>query len=57
MWTAFGTLLGDLVDLAFYFVPDKLGIKGLNWHFMLGSAGIPALMVYFQVLWAPESPR
>ncbi|KAJ7106524.1 hypothetical protein C8R44DRAFT_885817 [Mycena epipterygia] len=57
MWTAFGIMLGDLLDVAFFFVPDKHGIKGLNWRLMLGSAGIPALAVCCQVLFAPESPR
>ncbi|KAJ6628160.1 hypothetical protein B0H10DRAFT_1991661 [Mycena sp. CBHHK59/15] len=57
MWTAFGIMLGDLLDVAFYFVPDQSGIKGLNWRLMLGSAGIPALIVCCQVLFAPESPR
>ncbi|KAJ7136496.1 hypothetical protein C8R43DRAFT_1020410 [Mycena crocata] len=57
MWTAFGIMLGDLVDVAFYFVPDKPGITGLNWRLMLASAGIPALFVCLQVMWAPESPR
>jgi Sugar (and other) transporter len=57
MWTAFGIMLGDLIDLAFYFVPNKPGATGLNWRLMLGSAGIPALIVCCQILWAPESPR
>ncbi|KAF7362784.1 MFS domain-containing protein [Mycena venus] len=57
MWTAFGIMLGDLIDVAFYFIPDKHNITGLNWRLMLGSAGIPALIVCCQVLFAPESPR
>ena len=57
MWTAFGIMFGDLLDLAFYFVPNKPHITGLNWRLMLGSAGIPALIVCCQVPWAPESPR
>ncbi|KAJ6471627.1 hypothetical protein C8R47DRAFT_745810 [Mycena vitilis] len=57
MWTAFGIMLGDLVDVAFFFVPDKPHITGLNWRLMLGSAGIPAFLVCCQVLFAPESPR
>lgn len=57
MWTAFGIALGDLLDVAFYFVPSKPGTTGLNWRLMLGSAGIPALLVCCQVLFAPESPR
>ncbi|KAJ7436908.1 hypothetical protein B0H11DRAFT_2255813 [Mycena galericulata] len=57
MWTAFGIMLGDLIDVAFYFIPDQSGITGLNWRLMLASAGIPALIVCCQVLFAPESPR
>ncbi|KAG2111361.1 hypothetical protein DEU56DRAFT_920058 [Suillus clintonianus] len=57
MWTAFGIALGDLIDLAFYFIPDTPGVTGLNWRLMLGSAGIPGLIVCMQVLFAPESPR
>ncbi|KAG1777959.1 hypothetical protein EV702DRAFT_1098954 [Suillus placidus] len=57
MWTAFGIALGDLVDLTFYFIPDTLGVTGLNWRLMLSSAGFPGLIVCLQVLFAPESPR
>jgi len=41
----------------FYFIPDTPGVRGLNWRLMLGSAGIPGLIVCLQVLFAPESPR
>ena len=37
MWTAFGIMIGNVMDLAFYHVPDKPGIKGLNWRLMLAS--------------------
>ncbi|KAJ6498251.1 hypothetical protein DFH09DRAFT_1446722 [Mycena vulgaris] len=57
MWTAFGIMLGDLIDVAFFFIPDQSGITGLNWRLMLASAGVPALIVCCQVLFAPESPR
>jgi MFS family permease len=57
MWTAFGIALGDLIDLVFYFIPDRPGVTGLNWRLMLGSAGVPGLIVCMQVLFAPESPR
>ncbi|KAG1813443.1 hypothetical protein EV424DRAFT_1541752 [Suillus variegatus] len=57
MWTAFGIALGDLIDLAFYFIPDTPGVTGLNWRLMLASAGIPGLIVCMQVMFAPESPR
>lgn len=45
------------MDIAFYFVPDRSGIVGLNWRLMLASAGIPALFVMGQVYMCPESPR
>ncbi|EGN94806.1 hypothetical protein SERLA73DRAFT_187864 [Serpula lacrymans var. lacrymans S7.3] len=57
MWTAFGIMFGDLLDVAFYFVPNKHNATGLNWRLMLGSAGIPGLIVCSQVMFAPESPR
>ncbi|KAI0062831.1 hypothetical protein BV25DRAFT_469992 [Artomyces pyxidatus] len=57
MWTAFGIMFGYVADLAFYRVPDKPHIKGLNWRLMLGSAGIPALALMAQVFFCPESPR
>ncbi len=57
MWTAFGIMLGNVMDLAFYHVQDRHNIKGLNWRLMLGSAGVPALIVMVQVFLCPESPR
>ncbi|KIP02928.1 hypothetical protein PHLGIDRAFT_130455 [Phlebiopsis gigantea 11061_1 CR5-6] len=57
MWTAFGIMLGNVMDLAFFHVPDKHNITGLNWRLMLGSAGIPALIIMSQVFLCPESPR
>lgn len=57
MWTAFGIMVGYIADLAFYFVPDH-GIElGLNWRLMMGSAGIPAVIVCCLVYLCPESPR
>ncbi|KIK68223.1 hypothetical protein GYMLUDRAFT_91786 [Collybiopsis luxurians FD-317 M1] len=53
-WTAFGIMIGDVVDLAFFRVPDKPHITGLNWRLMLASAGIPALFVCVQVFFVPE---
>lgn len=50
-------MLGYVADLAFYAVPDKPGITGLNWRLMLGSAGFPALIVMAQMPFLPESPR
>ena len=57
MWTAFGIMLGYAADLAFYSVPDRSGIVGLNWRLMMGSAMIPAVIVCCVVFLCPESPR
>ncbi|KAI1093753.1 hypothetical protein F5B19DRAFT_103455 [Rostrohypoxylon terebratum] len=56
MWTAFGIMLGYVMDLAFFTVPDR-GIPGLNWRLMMGSALIPAVIVCALVYFTPESPR
>ncbi|KAJ3881778.1 MFS sugar transporter [Lentinula edodes] len=56
-WTAFGIMIGTVMDLAFYKVPDPPHVTGLNWRLMLGSAGIPALFICLQVFLCPESPR
>lgn len=37
MWTAFGIMIGNVCDLAFYHVADRPHIKGLNWRLMLAS--------------------
>ncbi|KAH8811761.1 MFS sugar transporter [Xylogone sp. PMI_703] len=57
MWTAFGIMVGYAADLAFYYVPDKPGITGLNWRLMMGSAMLPAVIVLLFVFMCPESPR
>lgn len=57
MWTAFGIMLGYVADLALYGVPDSSGITGLNWRLMMGSAGLPAVIVCALVYRCPESPR
>ncbi|KAK2026908.1 hypothetical protein LX32DRAFT_593804 [Colletotrichum zoysiae] len=57
MWTAFGIMLGYVADLAFYYVPDRDGIVGLNWRLMMGSAAIPAVFVCACCYMCPESPR
>lgn len=43
MWTAFGIMIGNVMDLAFYHVPDKPHIHGLNWRLMLASVRRPWL--------------
>ena len=40
MWTAFGIMLGNVMDLAFYHVDDTSNIKGLNWRLMLASVSV-----------------
>ncbi|KAI0378313.1 hypothetical protein F5Y04DRAFT_284071 [Hypomontagnella monticulosa] len=57
MWTAFGIMLGYVMDLAFFNVPDLSGIIGLKWRLMMGSALIPAVIVCAIVYFTPESPR
>lgn len=39
LWTAFGIMIGTVMDLAFFKVPDAPHITGLNWRLMLGSVG------------------
>ncbi|KAH9934461.1 uncharacterized protein BXZ73DRAFT_45706 [Epithele typhae] len=56
-WTAFGIMIGYVMDIAFQNVHDPPHITGLNWRLMLGSAGIPALFIAVQVFFCPESPR
>jgi len=52
MWTAFGIMLGYIVDAALIDVrPD------LNWRLMLGSTVIAPIIVCTQVYFCPESPR
>ncbi|KAH8797337.1 MFS sugar transporter [Xylogone sp. PMI_703] len=57
IWVAFGIMLGTVFNIAFYNIPDRSGIVGLNWRLMLGVAGIPALIVMAQAYTNPESPR
>ena len=56
-FTAFGIMLGYAACLAFYYVGDRGIGGGLNWRLMLGSAGLPAVFVLFQIPFVPESPR
>jgi sugar porter (SP) family MFS transporter len=52
MWTAFGIMLGYIVDAAL------LGVRNdLNWRLMLGSTVIAPIIVCSQVYFCPESPR
>lgn len=54
---AFGIMVGYAADLAFYKVPDKHNITGLNWRLMMSSAMLPAVIVVCFVFLCPESPR
>ncbi|KAK6458671.1 arabinose-proton symporter [Scheffersomyces xylosifermentans] len=60
MWqffTAVGIMFGYVASLAFYHVGPHGIHSGINWRLMLGSACIPAIIVLFQIPFAPESPR
>lgn len=57
IFTAFGIMMGFVMSLAFRKVTDSAAVTGLNWRLMLGSAGVPALIVMAQVYFCPESPR
>jgi hypothetical protein len=50
MWTAFGIALGFVADLAFFYVPDRSGIVGLNWRLMLGSVSYITLYNYLGLI-------
>lgn len=56
-FTAVGIMFGYVSCLAFYYVPSRGIAYGLNWRLMLGSAGIPAVIVLLQIPFVPESPR
>ena len=56
-FTAVGIMLGYVASLAFYHVGDHGVSGGLNWRLMLGSASLPAFVVFLQVPFVPESPR
>ena len=50
-------MVGYAADLAFYEIPDKHNITGLNWRIMMASAMFPAVIVCCFVFLCPESPR
>ena len=50
-------MVGYAADLAFFPVPDKPNITGLNWRLMMASAMLPAVIVCCFVFACPESPR
>jgi MFS family permease len=47
MWTAFGIFVGYAADVAFYSVPDKPHITGLNWRLMMGSAMVSTSLHFY----------
>ena len=49
MWTVSGRFVGYAADLAFYKVPEKKGITGLNWRLIMGFAMLPAVIVFIFV--------
>ncbi|KAK6332870.1 hypothetical protein TWF696_002891 [Orbilia brochopaga] len=51
-WTAFGIMLGNLMSVAFYSLPEDVG-----WRIMLGSTVVAPIIVCAQVYFCPESPR
>lgn len=52
VWTAFGIMLGNIMGVAFFSLPDDVA-----WRYMLGSSFVPPLFVMVLVYFCPESPR
>ncbi|KAK7043468.1 hypothetical protein R3P38DRAFT_2510089, partial [Favolaschia claudopus] len=40
MWTAFGIMFGDLIDVAFFFIPDKPNIRALALRYKLKDTDV-----------------
>lgn len=55
MWTAFGIMLGYIVDVAF--IPRGKLAPSTAWRIMVGSSVVAPVFVCAQVFLAPESPR
>ncbi|KAK6530106.1 hypothetical protein TWF694_003478 [Orbilia ellipsospora] len=51
-WTAFGIMLGNLMSVAFFSLPQDVG-----WRIMLGSTVVAPIIVCCQIYISPESPR
>ena len=49
-WTAFGIMIGYVMDVAFQDVRDPPHITGLNWRLMLGSVRFPSYFPMFSEL-------
>ncbi|KAI7341120.1 putative MFS myo-inositol transporter [Hortaea werneckii] len=52
VWTAFGIMLGNIMGVAFYSLPEDVA-----WRYMLASSFVPPVFVMLQVYFCPESPR
>ncbi|KAG5940742.1 hypothetical protein E4U60_000317 [Claviceps pazoutovae] len=52
MWTAFGIMLGTVINLAVFKLAGPL-----NWRLMLGAPFIPAVPLVCLIYLCPESPR
>lgn len=55
MWTAFGIMLGYIVDVIF--IPRGNMSPSVSWRIMMGSTVIAPIIVCCQVFLVPESPR
>lgn len=55
MWTAFGIMLGFIVDVIF--TPRGHLSPSVSWRITMGSTVIAPIIVCCQVLFVPESPR
>lgn len=55
MWTAFGIMLGFIVDVIF--VPRGNISESVAWRIIMGSTVIAPIFVCAQVFFVPESPR
>lgn len=55
MWTAFGIMLGYIVDVIF--IPRGNLSESVAWRIMMGSTLVAPIFVCIQVYFVPESPR
>ncbi|VVT44594.1 uncharacterized protein SAPINGB_P000468 [Magnusiomyces paraingens] len=55
MWTAFGIMLGFIVDVVF--LPRGNLSETVAWRLMMGSTVVAPIFVCLQVYFVPESPR
>lgn len=55
MWTAFGIMLGYIVDVIF--IPRGNMSPTVSWRIMMGSTVVAPIIVCAQVYLVPESPR